>query len=235
MSYTEQVNVKKDSPVWKEILSWIVFVLVPIVVILTVVRLVATPAFVNIEYRTPNFPADPFGFTLEERIHYALIARDYLYNDQGISYLQDLKFGDGTPVYNPRELQHMVDVKKVFQAVLTVWYVMLGAILLLGVWAWFGKWWQAYLRGLQRGGWLTVALVALIIPLVIFAFGIFFVFFHQVFFDPGTWIFFYSDTLIRLFPERFWRDIFLTVGLLSLLVGLALALGLRKSKQRIEK
>jgi hypothetical protein len=27
--------------------------------------------------------------------------------------------------------------------------------------------------------------------------------FHQIFFSAGTWMFLYSDTLIRLFPERF--------------------------------
>lgn len=234
MSSTPEADVEKKPPIWTVILSSVVVVLVPLVVILTVVRLIATPVFVNIEYRTPNFPTDPYGFTLDERIHYALIARDYLFNDQGISFLADLQFDDGSAVYNPRELQHMVDVKRVLQVVLIVWYFAWGAILLLGLWAWFGKWWQTYLRGLQRGGWFTVAFVVIVIPFVVFAFGVFFVFFHEIFFDPGTWIFFYSDTLIRLFPERFWRDIFLTVGIFSLLIGLAIALGLRRSVKRLE-
>ena len=29
---------------------------------------------------------------------------------------------------------------------------------------------------------------------------------HDLLFPPGTWIFPFSDTLIRLFPEQFWRD-----------------------------
>jgi integral membrane protein (TIGR01906 family) len=78
-----------------------------------------------------------------------------------------------------------------------------------------------------RGGWLTVVLVGVIVSAVVIGFGVFFVFFHEVFFDPGTWIFRYSDTLIRLFPERFWRDAFLAIGGLSLAGGLILALGLR--------
>jgi uncharacterized membrane protein len=40
-----------------------------------------------------------------------------------------------------------------------------------------------------------------------------FVGFHQVFFDAGTWTFAYSDTLIRLFPERFWQVAFGAVAL----------------------
>jgi uncharacterized membrane protein len=52
--------------------------------------------------------------------------------------------------------------------------------------------------------------------------------FHNVFFEPGTWKFLFSDTLIRLFPQRFWQDLFLIVGGLSLVGGLALGIGLRR-------
>jgi integral membrane protein (TIGR01906 family) len=67
-----------------------------------------------------------------------------------------------------------------------------------------------------------------VIIFVIVGFGVLFVAFHNVFFEPGTWVFFYSDTLIRLFPERFWRDIFIYVGLISALLGLLVALLARK-------
>jgi integral membrane protein (TIGR01906 family) len=100
--------------------------------------------------------------------------------------------------------------------------------LLLYLWARRGSWSQAYIAGLARGGWLTAGLVVLLLLIVFLSFGVFFVAFHNVFFEPGTWIFNYSDTLIRLFPERFWRDIFIYVGLLSLGGGLALGLGLRR-------
>ena len=51
------------------------------------------------------------------------------------------------------------------------------------------------------------------------AFRAFFTAFHRVFFEGDTWLFHYSDTLIRLFPERFWQDAFLWLGGLSLLAG----------------
>ena len=40
-------------------------------------------------------------------------------------------------------------------------------------------------------------------------------------------MFAYSDTLIRLFPIRFWEDAFLWAGVISVGGALALALGLR--------
>jgi integral membrane protein (TIGR01906 family) len=116
----------------------------------------------------------------------------------------------------------------VFQQALRVWYASLLALLVLGLWAWSERLVAAVLAGLSRGGWLTVIFVAVVIPLVLVAFGVFFVAFHEVFFDPGTWTFLFSDTLIRLFPERFWRDTFLALALLSLAGGLALGLGLRE-------
>jgi uncharacterized membrane protein len=47
-----------------------------------------------------------------------------------------------------------------------------------------------------------------------------------LFFTGDSWLFLYSDTLIRLFPMRFWQDAFLFAGALDVLGGLALGLGL---------
>ncbi len=210
-------------------LSWVVTILVPMVLILTSVRLLMTPLFVQLEYRTPNFPPDPYGFTREDRLNWSMIALDYLLNDEGISFLGDLHFEDGSAVYNARELKHMVDVKNVLQSALIVWYFSLGGVFLLGLWAYWGGWWDGYKQGLRRGGWITVVFIVVAMVAVLVAFSVFFVFFHGVFFDPGTWVFRFSDTLIRLFPERFWRDTFIAIGLLSLMGGIALGLGFRKS------
>jgi len=203
-------------------LGWIVSVLVPLALVLAGVRLLLTPIFVNFEYRTPNFPADPYGFTQEERIDWSQIALDYLLNDEGISFLADLRFENDQPVYNQRELEHMVDVKNVVRAALYTWYGSLAGLAALGLWAWQAGGWEQYREGLARGGWATVYLVGAVILFVLVGFGIFFVAFHEVFFDPGTWTFAYSDTLIRLFPERFWRDTFLTLSAVAGGGGLAL-------------
>jgi integral membrane protein (TIGR01906 family) len=197
------------------VLGWAVTVLVPLALVLTGVRLLLTPIFVNFEYRTPNFPADPYGFSQAERLYWSQIALDYLLNDEGISFLADLRFENDQPVYNQRELEHMVDVKNVVQAALYAWYGSLAGLAALGLWAWQAGRWEGYREGLARGGWATVYVVGAVIVLVLVGFGIFFVAFHEVFFDPGTWTFAFSDTLIRLFPERFWRDTFLTLSAIA--------------------
>jgi len=233
----------KNNLVFQKVLTWIVTLIVPSVLALTVVRIILNPWFLEFEYRTPNFPPDEFGFTLQDRLHYSRIALDYLLNNAGISYLGDLHFPEGqqapsiscqlmtdcTRLYNERELKHMVDVKSTVQAALKVWYGSLVVLAGLGIWAWIGKWWLNFRRGLSRGGFLTVVFLGLIIVLALTAFDTLFVAFHDVFFAPGTWTFYYSDTLIRLFPERFWQDTFIIVGSLTAAMGLALGFGLKKS------
>ena len=216
------------------ILSSLVTILVPIVLIGFGLRLLLTPLFLRIEYSMPYFPPDDFGFTREDRLKWAPYALDYLVNNEGISYLGDLKFDDGTPLYNERELSHMDDVKRVTQGALRVWYVALAVLLLLGGWAWFGGWWSEYRLGLMRGGWLMVGL-ALTVGLIVVigmvinpdVFWSFFAGFHSLFFEGDSWLFLYSDTLIRLFPIRFWQDAFLLAAVIALSGGVALALGLR--------
>ena len=40
----------------------------------------------------------------------------------------------------------------------------------------------------------------------------FFTRFHELLFPPGSWTFAFSETLIRLFPEKFWFDVGVLVG-----------------------
>lgn len=216
------------------LLSSLVAILVPIALIGLGLRLLLTPLFLQLEYNMPYFPPDDYGFTTEDRLKWAPYALDYLTNNEDISYLGDLRFDNGARLYNQRELSHMDDVKRVTQGALRVWYVTLAMLLLLGVWAWSGRWWQSYLVGLRRGGWLMVGLAVTVGLIVVIGIAInpnvfwnFFAGFHSLFFEGDSWLFLYSDTLIRLFPIRFWQDAFLLAAVIALGGGIALALGLR--------
>jgi integral membrane protein (TIGR01906 family) len=215
-------------------LSSFVAILVPVALIGLALRVLLSPLFLQIEYNMPYFPPDEYGFTKADRLKWAPYALDYLVNREGISYLGDLKLEDGAPLYNERELSHMDDVKRVTQGALQVWYGALAVLLLLGVWAWFGGWWQAYRLGLMRGGWLMVGLAVTIGLIVVVGIAVnpkvfwdFFAGFHSLFFEGDSWLFLYSDTLIRLFPIRFWQDAFLMAAVIALGGGVALALGLK--------
>lgn len=208
-------------------LSWLIALLIPIALVFLGARLLLTPLFLQIEYRTPGFPPDDYGFSLQDRLHWSQVALQYLVNDAKIDFLGDLTFPDGSPLYNARELSHMQDVKNVVWPVMIIGYAVWFVILGLGVWAQWGNWWQDYRRGLRRGGWLTAGLVAVIAVFAATSFWQFFTAFHSLFFEGDSWLFLYSDTLIRLFPMRFWQDTFLAVGLVALCGGVAMGVGLR--------
>jgi len=208
-------------------LSILATLLTPLFLLGLALRLMLAPWFLSVEYNMPYFPADEYGFTKADRLHWAPFALDYLVNSEDISYLGDLKFEDGSPLYNERELSHMIDVKVVTQGGLRAWTVSLVLLALLGLWAWRRDWMQAYRQGLRRGGWLMITLAAAIAGFASVAFWQFFTAFHGLFFKGDSWIFLYSDTLIRLFPMQFWQDVFIWVGVIVLGGALALAFGLK--------
>jgi integral membrane protein (TIGR01906 family) len=217
------------------ILSYITSLLVPLILIGTAVRVLLSPIYYTVEYNMPYFPADEYGMTKEERLQWAPYAVDYLVNDADISYLGDLKFDNGDPLYNERELSHMVDVKNVVQGALRTWYLSLALLLILALIAYRFEWLNEFFNGLRRGGWWMIGLAVAIASIV--GVGIlidpnvfweFFSAFHSLFFEGDSWLFYFSDTLIRLFPIRFWQDAFLAAAVIALGGGLALAFGLKR-------
>src|SRR3972149_1971778 len=147
---------------WLTAARWLLQVLIPVVLVLTSVRLLLTRGFIRLEYGLPGFPEDRYGFTQTDPLQQAPIALDSLLNDAGIDFLGDLTFADGSPVYNPRELSHMQDVKSVVRGALGVWRG--GALLALGfgllIWRYAGG---SALAATLGGGsevtlWLMVAI-----------------------------------------------------------------------------
>lgn len=191
----------------------------PVLLVLIAVRLVMTPLFLQFEYNRPGFPVDFYGFTAQDRLAYAPYALDYLLNAEDVTYLGDLRFPDGTEMYNARELHHMRDVKVVTQYafVLAVVGGLLAFIAVRVLWT-LNR--HTLFVALLRGSRLTLGLIAAIVIISVTSWDTFFTTFHTLFFAGGTWQFAYSDTLIRLFPEQFWFDAALIIGGLSLLVSL---------------
>ncbi|MHC1784153.1 MAG: TIGR01906 family membrane protein [Anaerolineaceae bacterium] len=199
--------------------------LIPFFLIMTSVRLLLNPFFIQLEYNAPGFPADTYGFTQEERLKWANPSLEYLINGGGVEFLADLKFEDGTPIYNERELSHMLDVKTLIQKMIIVWNMILFLLAVSALLAWRVGWGRELLMSISRGGWLTLGLIAAILVGVFTGFSALFTEFHRIFFSGDTWLFLYSDTLIRLFPMRLWQDAFILMGIFTLAGGLVCGLG----------
>jgi integral membrane protein (TIGR01906 family) len=204
------------------ILKSLLALLIPLVLVLGSAHLLATDAYLTFEYGKSSFPPDSYGFTPQQRfiiastnIHYV---RAHLPNDELSK--QTL---NGVPVYSEREVTHMADVQAVFQSVLRVWQASLILLLLLVFILWRKGELAALASAIQSGGFLTSGIILSIALLALFAWQVWFDNFHLIFFEPGSWLFAYSDTLIRLFPLQFWMDATFMITAFSLIGGLLAA------------
>jgi len=181
-----------------------------ILALLTLVVLLATPlliyvrpGFAALQYRQSRFPAaERFADSERVRLSNALI--DYLRHRVTDDELAALRTDAGAVALNAAELNHMADVQRVMDGFF--WAEGVAAVVSISIAAWLlrtGRW-QALVRGLRHGVLLTAALIGVILLSVALDFERFFTVFHGLFFQSGTWVFDYRDTLIQLYPLPFW-------------------------------
>jgi len=202
--------------------SALVTLTIPVIISVLSIHILLSPIFTNLEYRRPGFPEDNYGFTTAERLEFGNQTRSYLISNDTLDDLQQLVFENGDPIYIERELTHLEDVKTVLQGVLRVFYGAAAVFVLGGLIARMRGWQEIYLNAIYLGGKITAGLLVTILLLTLVSFQALFTNFHLLFFEGGSWLFFYSDTLIRLFPVQFWQDIFLVFGILTLAGGILL-------------
>ncbi|HIQ00687.1 MAG TPA: TIGR01906 family membrane protein [Anaerolineales bacterium] len=203
------------------LLHILVVLALPLALLAVSLRATTGPWLVHWEYGKADFPPDPYGLTAQERIRLAETCVDYLTTGAEIDLLADLRLPEGGPAFNERELGHMVDVKRVFWAILWAGLVT-GVVAVGGVVALAAR---PATRprapvALLGGSLLTLGLLVGVGGLMLARWEVFFTGFHELLFPPGTWTFPTSDTLIRLYPERFWMDVgAVVVGLLVVQAG----------------
>ncbi len=206
-----------SGPRWLRVIQWIIVLSLPILLVAISLRIVTGHWFVRWEYNKASFPPDPFGLSTAARTRLAEVCVDYLATNADISLLADLQLPGGEPAFNERELRHMADVQTVYSRLMLAGLV--AALVAVGGIAALLTKRRAHryaAEALLRGGGLTVGLLLIVGAIMLLSWGEFFTAFHRVFFEGDSWTFPYSDTLIRLFPMRFWMDVaILIVGLLS--------------------
>jgi integral membrane protein (TIGR01906 family) len=207
----------------RTLLRLLIVVAVPIVLTMMMVRLLTLPWYPAWQYGRPGFPADPLGMPRAERLRLAQASIRFLNIPWQTAMLEDLRFDDGTPAYERRELEHMDDVKIVYNGLTFLALVLGVAALVAAQLLWRGRGEEgsgcrAFWTSLSQGAIMTLGLLLALGIWMLLAFDSFFTFFHSLFFEPGTWTFPYTDTLIRLFPLPFWQDAgFIVAGGVSVL------------------
>lgn len=213
-------------------------VVVPALLVVTGFRVLATDSYVRWELDRDGFPPDRYGLSDPQRERLALLGlRSIEPGSDGIVLLERATLPDGAPAFDERELSHMRDVRTLFGAALLGQLVAVVAIALLALALAWTSLRTVVPRGLLAGALATLAIAVLAVPFILLGFDRFFTRFHEVFFEGDSWRFSDTDTLIRLYPERFWQDVAQLVAAIAVLQALLLAplawWWLRAAKRRV--
>ena len=207
----------------KAVLQAVIVAAVPIVLVVMPIRVLMHPRWVLFEYARPNFPPDVFGFSAQERTRLAITGIESIIGPRGGVVLQEAQLADGPPAFNEREVSHMLDVRVVTGNI----YLAQVALLMAAAVAMITLTRQHETRAAAPAALLTgaIATIVLLVALVFFVltgFDTFFTAFHRVFFSGDTWLFNFSDTLIRLYPPQFWFDAATVIGVTSIVEAVVL-------------
>lgn len=154
---------------------------------------------------------------------------DYFQGHPGPIDLHVTLAGHDQPLFNAREIQHMVDVQglmeRVFQA-RVVAVIALGVGILGIVAAGPTSAGSSLARGGIIGGGITVLLIGLLAVGSLLDFDALFLQFHYLSFSNSLWMLDPArDRLIQLFPEGFFYDAALRIALQTVGEGIVIGLG----------
>ncbi len=210
-----------------KIAAFLLVVLVsPIVFFGLPTRVAFNDWFIDWEYSKADFPKDRYGLPDDHRKYLAKLGLRAVLSDEGMEEFKRARLPDGRLAFNHREIKHMEDVKNLLSVFFPLVYgaTILSALALI------------YLRDIKLIGKALISAslfsFALAVASAIFSFinyDLAFELFHNYVFDPYSWRFSYRDTLLRIYPMKFWFDgtvfVIASAGvlcLLSFLTGLLL-------------
>lgn len=226
-------------------LATIAFVIaLPIALLTTNIRLLANSPLVY-DYAFDRYDGEEAtGLSRADLDDTAAALRAYFNNGEKTFYNAVTEDGLQTSVLNARETRHMEDVKAIFVKVnraqeTSVFYV-LAYVVAFFVWARDGNARQLAVHCLLG---LAVGLVAIgsIAIVAAFAFDAAFERFHTLVFTNDFWrLNPRTDHLIQMFPEPFWRDMTVVLGLMCAIEAALIAgasgvylLGSRSERRRL--
>jgi integral membrane protein (TIGR01906 family) len=160
------------------------------------------------------------GIAREELVRSGRDLQKYFNSDAELFYTRVNQAGHETPLFNNREILHLADVKDVLNWVYRIQEVAFVYIVAyaVGVFIWAR---EQSLRSLAlsalAGGLLTIGVIGALAVTAVTGFERAFEQFHLIAFtndlwqlDPNT------DRLIQIFPEDFWFDVTMLLGLLTI-------------------
>lgn len=153
-----------------------------------------------------------------------------------LNLMVDIK-GEQVLMFNDKEIAHMIDVRKIFDELSILRYILLGVIVLGTGILYRKKKGNPYLfRIMVANGGFTVLVFLSLLLMVTTDFTKYFIKFHQMFFSNDLWILDpATDRLIQMLPESFFSDITVSIvsayGVISIIIGVIGLYLLKKDKE----
>lgn len=116
------------------------------------------------------------------------------------------------------EVSHMEDVKNVFVVSIGVLFFSIFLITFLVFKIKNKHVWQAF----KKSSILVILIIILLLILSLFNFENLFIYFHEIFFPQGNWLFAPSSLMVQVFPEELFKK--LTISSFSISIIFALSL-----------
>jgi integral membrane protein (TIGR01906 family) len=192
----------------------VVAALVPLICATNGIRLLANDWFVRFEYS--RLPPDAYGFTRAQRTELGLTGLHSILpsSDKGIGLLCEARLRSGRVAFRQKELRHMSDVRRLIGIIYPAHLAVLGAIVALALGLGMTRRGRSLVpRGLEYGAALTLAIAVVVAVAVAVSADGFLTGFHTLFFEGESWRFRENDTLRRLYPDRFWSETAILLGL----------------------
>lgn len=228
-------------------LATIIFVIaLPVALVTSNIRILANSPL-TYDYAFDRYDAEAAtGLARDDLDSVASGLRDYFNNGESTFYQTVTEDGLPGPVFNARETRHLQDVKSLMslmnrvQEVSTIF--VLAYIVAFFIWARDGNVRQLAMHCLIGVG-VGVAAIGAVGIVAAFGFDAAWERFHTIAFTNNFWLLNpRTDQLIQMFPEPFWRDMTIVLGVMcaveALLIAAASAvylLGTRTERRRLAR
>lgn len=153
-----------------------------------------------------------------------------------LNLMVDIK-GEQMLMFNDKEISHMVDVRKIFDDLSILRYILIAVLVLGTGFLYRKKRGNAHFyRIMTANGIFTVFVFLMLLIMVTTDFTKYFIKFHQMFFSNDLWILDpATDRLIQMLPESFFSDITVSIvsayGIISVIIGVIGIYLLKKDKE----
>ncbi|MBD3156101.1 MAG: TIGR01906 family membrane protein [Candidatus Aenigmarchaeota archaeon] len=218
-----------EETLLKNFIKIIIIISLPLILISMNVKILLNPSYLEWEYSKEKFPESELLIDIE-RLELSKDVLSYIKGESNDSILRD------TRLFNEREISHLSDVR-----ILVGETDYLGLfsflILILSIFFLISRGVEKYqiVSYLFNAAVTTLIFVSLFSIVSTIDFNFLFIGFHKIFFPQGNWSFHSQDTLIQLYPAKFWFDSSFLIIVLFLIESSVLSLGFFLLRTKIKK